>query len=211
MFNHIRNVYCVGRNYGLHAAELGNAVPDKPMIFTKPTHSLVLMEGKRIHVPGDKGDLHYEGELVLHIGKAYEKGMAVDQLVNQMALGVDFTLRDLQNEIKKNGHPWLPAKGFLNSAPLTEFHAFPGLAEVKKRDFTLEKNGEEVQRGNITDMIFDLQGIVEYIGEHYGLGTGDLIYTGTPAGVSKVLNGDMLELRWNGESWGKVKIHLSNN
>ena len=105
MFNSIGNVYCVGRNYGLHAAELGNGVPEKPMIFTKPTHSLVPMEGQIINVPGDMGDLHYEGELVLHIGKSYEKGRAVDQLVDKMALGIDFTLRDVQNQIKKNGHP----------------------------------------------------------------------------------------------------------
>ncbi|HBI05327.1 MAG TPA: fumarylacetoacetate hydrolase [Paenibacillaceae bacterium] len=209
MFNSIGNVYCVGRNYGLHAAELGNGVPEKPMIFTKPTHSLVPMEGQIINVPGDMGDLHYEGELVLHIGKSYEKGRAVDQLVDKMALGIDFTLRDVQNQIKKNGHPWLPAKGFLNSAPITEFHAFPGLEEVKKREFTLEKNEKEVQRGNIQDMIFDLQAIVDFIGLHYGLGAGDLIYTGTPAGVGKVLNGDSLELFWNGQSWGKVSVNLN--
>lgn len=209
MFNSIGNVYCVGRNYGLHAAELGNSIPEKPMIFAKPTHSLVSMEGQTIHVPGSVGDLHYEGEFVLHIGRSYETGLGVEQLVDQMALGIDFTLRDLQNEIKKNGHPWLPAKGFLNSAPITEFHAFPGLEEVKKRDFTLEKNGEEVQRGNIQDMIFDLQAIVDFIGLHYGLGAGDLIYTGTPAGVGKVLNGDHLELFWDGQSWGKICVHLN--
>lgn len=208
MLNPIRNVYCVGRNYRLHAAELGNAVPEQPMIFTKPTHALVSMEGQEIQLPGQVGDVHYEGELVLHIGKYYEQGMTVDELVDQMALGIDFTLRDLQNKIKEKGHPWLPAKGFLGSAPLTAFHPFPGFAEAKTRDFTLVRNGEEAQRGNIQDMIFDLQEMIDFIAANYGLGTGDIIYTGTPAGVSKVLDGDTLELRWNEVSWGKCVIRL---
>jgi len=209
MLHSIRNVYCVGRNYRLHAAELGNSVPEEPMIFTKPTHSLVSMVGQTIYVPGHLGALHYEGELVLHIGRSYEEGLTVDQLVDQMALGIDFTLRDLQNEIKQKGYPWLPAKGFLNSAPITAFHAFPGWEEVKKKEFTLEKNGQEVQRGNIQDMIFDLQTLVDFIGLHYGLGAGDLIFTGTPAGVGKVCDGDQLELFWDGQSWGKFYTKIN--
>lgn len=209
IMNHIRNVYCVGRNYRLHAAELGNDVPDQPMIFTKPTHAVVFMEGQEIQLPGQVGDVHYEGELVLHIGKPYEQGMNVDELVDQMALGIDFTLRDLQNKMKEKGHPWLPAKGFLGSASLTAFRPFPGFAETKTRDFTLIKNGVEAQRGNIQDMIFNLQQIIDFIATHYGLGARDIIYTGTPAGVSKVLDGDTLELCWNEESWGKCTIRLN--
>lgn len=208
MFATIRNVYCVGRNYRLHAAELGNAVPEQPMIFTKPTHALIPMEGQDISLPGTLGDVHYEGELVLHIGKQYEKGMSLDQLVDQMALGIDFTLRDLQNEMKKNGHPWLPAKGFLGSAPITAFLPFPSFAQIQEKDFTLEKNGEEVQRGNSKDMIFNLQEIIDFIAAHYGIGPGDVIYTGTPAGVRKVADGDKLELFWDGKALGSCVIRL---
>lgn len=103
MYESIRNIYCVGRNYGLHAAELGNDIPEEPMIFTKPTHALTPMNGSVIELPGDRGEVHYEAELVPHIGRKYEQGLTVDQLVDRMALGIDFTLRDVQTIIKKRG------------------------------------------------------------------------------------------------------------
>jgi fumarylpyruvate hydrolase len=205
----IRNIYCVGRNYGLHAAELGNAIPDEPMIFTKPTHSVVSIQSQTISLPGDRGEVHFETELVLRVGKDYKQGMKVDELVDGMALGIDFTLRDVQSVIKKKGHPWLPAKGFLNSAPLSEFHAFPGFEAVKQTEFSLLKNGEEAQRGNLNDMIFDLQVIIDFIAKHFGLGEGDIIFTGTPEGVAAVQSGDVLELVWGDESYGKFTISLS--
>ncbi|MCZ8518067.1 MULTISPECIES: fumarylacetoacetate hydrolase family protein [Paenibacillus] len=198
----IRNIYCVGRNYGLHAAELGNDIPEEPMIFTKPTHALTPIDGGEISLPQGRGEVHYEAELVLHVGRAYEPGIAVDELVDRMALGIDFTLRDVQSVIKKKGHPWLPAKGFLNSAALTAFRPFPGFEQVKQVEYTLQRNGEEVQRGNLNDMIFNLQVIIDYIAEHYGLGAGDIIYTGTPAGVAAVREGDRFELLWGDEQLG---------
>jgi fumarylpyruvate hydrolase len=205
----IRNIYCVGRNYGLHAAELGNAVPEEPMIFTKPTHALVSIQGQTVSLPGDRGEVHYETELVLHIGKDYKQGMTVDELIDTMALGIDFTLRDVQSVLKKKGHPWLPAKGFLNSAPISEFHPFPGFEAVKQTMFTLLKNGELAQRGNINDMIFNLQVIIDFIAKHFGLGKGDIIYTGTPEGVAAVRSGDRLELLWGEDSFGEFTIALS--
>ncbi|MDF2962906.1 MAG: hypothetical protein K0S39_4641 [Paenibacillus sp.] len=204
----IRNIYCVGRNYGLHAAELGNDIPDEPMIFTKPTHSLVGIQGQTITLPGSRGEVHYETELVLHVGKAFKPGIRVDELIDKMALGIDLTLRDVQSVIKKKGHPWLPAKGFLNSAPLSEFRPFPGFEAAKQTEFSLRKNGEEAQRGNINDMIFGLQVIVDYIAEHYGLGEGDIIFTGTPAGVAALQSGDRLELLWGEESFGAFTVEL---
>lgn len=99
----IRNVYCVGRNYKLHAAELGNDVPEEPMIFLKPSHAVVRLEGQTLELPQNKGEVHYEGELVLRVSRAYEPGVKVDDLVDQMALGIDFTLRDVQTGIKKKG------------------------------------------------------------------------------------------------------------
>jgi fumarylpyruvate hydrolase len=208
MLKQIRNIYCVGRNYALHAAELGNAVPDAPMIFMKPSHALIEMNGQPIRLPKGLGEIHYEAELVLHIGKTYQSGIRVDDLVDRIALGIDFTLRDLQNELKKKGHPWMSAKGFLRSAPIGAFFSFLGEAETKHTDFSLLKNGVEVQRGNISGMIFNLQVIVDYCAEHYGLGPGDLIYTGTPAGVGSVADGDHLRLQWGNQQAGECTIEI---
>jgi len=205
----IRNVYCVGRNYGLHAAELGNAVPDQPMIFTKPTYSLVAMDGGAIELPGGQGELHFETELVLHIGKAYRPGIRVDELADAMTLGIDFTLRDVQNEIKKKGYPWLPAKGFLRSAPIGAFRPFPGEAAVNSGEFSLLRNGEVAQFGKPSDMIFGLQLLVDFIAANFGLGQGDVIFTGTPAGVAAVRDGDKLELLWGEESFGSFQAALN--
>ncbi|MFT9848214.1 fumarylacetoacetate hydrolase family protein [Aneurinibacillus sp. REN35] len=204
----IRNIYCVGRNYRLHAEELGNAVPTSPFLFSKPTHSLVEANGEAILLPGSKGEVHYEAEVVLHAARSYESGMKVEDVVDQMALGIDFTLRDVQSELKKKSHPWLRAKGFPNAAVLTAFHAFPGVAACREIDFSLLKNGEQVQRGNIRDMLFDMQTIIEFTAENFGLGEGDVIYTGTPAGVGPVADGDKLELRWGDDTWGTCVIRL---
>lgn len=205
----IRNIYCVGRNYGLHAAELGNDIPDEPMIFMKPTHALAPIEGQTLKLPGDRGEVHFEAELVLHVGQNYTAGISIDSLIDKMALGIDFTLRDVQSVIKKKGHPWLPAKGFLNSAAVTEFQPFPGFEEVKQTEFSLQINGAEVQRGNINDMIFNLQVVVDYIAKHYGLGQGDIIYTGTPAGVGAVHAGDQFELLWGATAVGEFTVNLT--
>ncbi|MBR2566095.1 MAG: fumarylacetoacetate hydrolase family protein [Paenibacillus sp.] len=206
MLTNIRNVYCVGRNYKLHAEELGNAVPDEPMIFMKPSHAVVPLDGELLEVPVNKGEVHYEAELVIRIGRDYESGVHVDELVDAYALGIDFTLRDVQTVIKKKGHPWTAAKGFKNSAPITAFQSFPGAAALLEKDFTLKKNGVQVQRGNITNMIFNLQHIVDYVGHHYGLGPGDIIFTGTPEGVGATQSGDVLELSWGDESLGTCTI-----
>ncbi|MFC0216334.1 fumarylacetoacetate hydrolase family protein [Paenibacillus chartarius] len=208
MSDMIRNVYCVGRNYGLHAAELGNAVPESPMIFTKPTYAIVPMDGGAIELPGGQGELHFETELVLHVGKAYRPGASVDELVDRMTLGIDFTLRDVQSEIKKKGYPWLPAKGFLRSAPIGAWRPFPGTAAVEAGDFTLRRNGSVAQHGRPADMIFGLQTLVDFIGTHFGLGEGDVIFTGTPAGVAAVNDGDAFELLWGEEPVGAFRAAL---
>ncbi|MDR6722529.1 2-keto-4-pentenoate hydratase/2-oxohepta-3-ene-1,7-dioic acid hydratase in catechol pathway [Paenibacillus amylolyticus] len=210
MLTNIRNVYCVGRNYKLHAEELGNAVPDEPMIFMKPSHAVVPLNGEAIALPSTQGEVHYEAELVIRIGQNYQPGISIVNLVDAYAFGIDFTLRDVQSVIKKKGHPWTAAKGFKNSAPITEFQAFTDVDSLQKADFTLNKNGEEVQRGNIRNMIFDLQTIVDYVGQHYGLGEGDIIFTGTPEGVGSTVAGDVLELTWNGESVSQCTIVAAN-
>lgn len=205
----IRNIYCIGRNYRLHAEELGNEVPKSPMLFTKPTHSLVETRGQEITLPAGQGDVHYEVEFVIHIAREYQPGMMVEELVDRMALGIDLTLRDVQSQLKQKGHPWLRAKGFRNSAIITPFRSFPGVAACQQIDFSLLKNGEQVQRGNIGDMIFDLQTIIDFTATHFGLGAGDLIYTGTPAGVGAVADGDQLQLIWGEELLGDCSIRFA--
>lgn len=204
----IKNIYCVGRNYRLHAAELGNDVPTKPMIFDKPTHALAEAVGNVIELPGTRGELHHEAELVIHIARPYEAGVTLEQMVDKIALGIDFTLRDVQSDLKKAGHPWLLAKGFRNSAILTPFHAFPGVDALQNTDFSLLKNGEQVQRGKISDVIFDLMTIIAYISDNFGLDQGDIIYTGTPAGVGPIADGDVMTLVWGEENWGQFTAKL---
>jgi fumarylpyruvate hydrolase len=204
----IRNIFCVGRNYRLHAAELGNEVPASPFLFTKPTHALVEACGQDIALPGGRGEVHYEAELVFHVCRPYESGMRVEDVIDRMALGIDFTLRDVQSELKKKGHPWLLAKGFRNSAVVTPFHPFPGVEECHRTDFRLLKNGEQAQRGNLSEAIFDLLTIIRFTSEHFGLAAGDLIYTGTPAGVGPVADGDRLALLWGDETWGEFAVRL---
>ncbi len=202
----INNVYCVGRNYRLHAEELGNKVPAEPLIFLKPSHAAVPLDKAIIHLPQNAGQIHYEGELVLRIARDYVPGMSVEELVDVMALGLDFTLRDVQEDLKKKGLPWTAAKGFKNAAPLTPYIALPEQEELEATDFTVRKNGVEVQRGNVRDMIFSLQKIVEFIASRYGLGKNDLIFTGTPAGVGPVVSGDSFELLWGDRLLGTCII-----
>lgn len=208
MFDTVRNVYCVGRNYKAHAEELGNELPKEPMLFTKPTHALTPMDGSVIAIPGNRGDVHYEAELVLHIGSPFRTGIKAGELIDKMAFGIDLTLRDVQSVIKSKGLPWLPAKGFLNSAPLGGWMPFPGTEALGEKDFTLLRNGETVQRGHVSRMIFDVQTIVDYCAARYGLGPGDVIFTGTPEGVGPVRDNDRFELYWGSEQAGSCTFRL---
>ncbi|MFD1848803.1 fumarylacetoacetate hydrolase family protein [Oceanobacillus bengalensis] len=202
----IKNIFCIGRNYKDHALELGNDVPDTPMVFSKPTHALVKGDGSVISYPNDQGDIHHELELVLYIGNDVEEGFKVDDVVTNMALGIDFTLRDVQSVQKKKGHPWLIAKGFKNSAVITDFWDFPGVETCKETDFSLLCNEETVQHGNIQSVIFDFQTILEYIHEKFGLGKGDIIYTGTPEGVQAITDKDEYVLKWGNEVKGSFTV-----
>jgi len=203
-----RNIYCVGRNYRLHAAELGNEVPTSPMIFTKPTHSVANMIGGDLRLPGSQGSVHYEAELVFSVGKSYEAGIRIDELISAFTVGLDLTLRDVQDRLKAKGHPWLAAKGFRNSAVLGRWLAYPGSAEIEARDFGLRINDREVQRGNVRDMVFGLPELFEFIARNYGLAEGDLVFTGTPAGVGALNDGDKLDVRWNEESLGVLVARI---
>ncbi|HVJ49854.1 fumarylacetoacetate hydrolase family protein [Desulfitobacterium sp.] len=205
----IKNIYCVGRNYRLHAQELNNAIPTSPFLFSKPTHALVEAKGQTIQLPGDQGTVHYEAELVVHMARNYEPSLPLENLIDQMTIGLDLTLRDVQDELKKKAYPWLLAKGFPNSGVLCSWQPFEGLQEMAVHDFTLEKNGQEVQRGNIKDMIFDLPTLLEFTAKHFGLGAGDIIFTGTPAGVGALANEDALVLKWKEEMIGGCRVRMA--
>ncbi|WP_121615314.1 fumarylacetoacetate hydrolase family protein [Virgibacillus halodenitrificans] len=202
----INNIFCVGRNYAKHAAELGNKVPTKPMIFSKPTHSLVHADGKVIPYPADQGDIHHELEIVLYIGKPVSEDSSVDEVVTQMALGLDLTLRDVQTDLKKKGHPWLLAKGFKNAAIYTDFWDFPGVTACAETAFSLRQDGMEVQKGNVKSMIFPFKDLIQYIHKQFGLSEGDIIYTGTPEGVGPISDGETYELVWGEEVKGSFVV-----
>lgn len=205
----IRNLFCIGRNYADHAVELGNKVPNKPMVFLKPTNSLVLADGKKIDYPNNCGEIHYEIEIVLYIGNDVDDGhFSVDEIVTKMALGVDLTKRDVQTELKMKGHPWLLSKGFKNAAIMTDFWSFPGEEGCSEKDFALKRNGNIVQQGNITSMIFSMHHLIKYIHEQFGLKQGDVIFTGTPEGVGPISNGDIFELWWGDKLKGSFGVQM---
>ncbi|MEL7124350.1 MAG: fumarylacetoacetate hydrolase family protein [Bacteroidota bacterium] len=186
-------IICIGRNYEDHAKELNNPVPSKPVVFMKPPSAL-LVNNKPFYYPDFTKDLHYEVELVYKIcknGRHIQPEFA-STYYDQVALGIDFTARDVQAECKKKGHPWEIAKAFDGSAVLSPF--LP-ITEVNRTavEFELHKNGEKVQHGISKDMIFSIDDIVVYLSQFFRLQLGDYIYTGTPAGVGPVQIGDTLE------------------
>jgi len=206
--NQINNIYCIGRNYKLHALELGNEVPESPMVFTKPNHSVVAMDGGTVELPGNVGEVHFELEIVLRVGEGYTPGADIDNIFDAMTLGLDLTLRDVQSKLKAKGHPWLAAKGFKASAPLGKWMAYPGEAAIISQEFTLQRNEEVAQRGCAKDMIFGIKELVRHIESNYGLGPGDLIFTGTPAGVAALRDGDKLQTFWGEEQLGACTVTL---
>ena len=193
-------IFCVGRNYADHAKELNNAIPESPVIFCKPETAL-LKNNEPFFLPDFSNDVHHELELVIKIcrnGKRIEPRFA-GKYYDHISVGIDFTARDLQQKQKEKGLPWEIAKAFDGSAPIGSF--IP-LSELKKKEnihFHLLKNGEKVQEGQSAHMLNSFDQIVSYISTFFTLKTGDLIYTGTPAGVGKVLIGDKLEAFLEGQ------------
>lgn len=184
---------CIGRNYVDHARELGNEIPENPVIFMKPD-TAVLKKGSDFYLPEFSDDVHYELEVVLKISKGgkYISEENAGKHFEEIGLGIDFTARDLQSELKQKGLPWELAKGFDGSAVLSQF--------FKKEDFNLShlnfsliKNKETVQQGNTSVMLFSPEKIIAFVSKFFTLRTGDLIFTGTPKGVGKVMENDVLE------------------
>jgi len=186
-------IICIGRNYGEHAKELDNPVPERPVVFMKPASAL-LVNDKPLYYPEFTRELHYEVEIVLKIsknGRHIQPAFAAGYF-EEVALGIDFTARDLQAQCKARGHPWEIAKGFDGSAVLSPFVSKSRL-NPQAIGFELRKNGEIVQSGNTRNMLFSFEDILVYVSRFFKLQMGDLIYTGTPAGVGPVVVGDVLE------------------
>ncbi len=198
-------IICIGRNYTEHAKELNNPVPSEPLIFLKPD-SAYLQPRKPFFYPNFSKDIHYEGELVLKIGR---NGRHIEQqfahkYYDEFTVGIDFTARDLQKKLKEKGWPWEISKGFDGSAAIGTFIPFPKGEEPIL--YSLRKNGKTVQLGNTKDMIFHFDAIIAYVSQFFTLKMGDLIFTGTPAGVGPIAIGDRYEGYIGEKQVLKVKI-----
>lgn len=186
-------IICIGRNYAEHAKELGNEIPENPVIFMKPDTAL-LKKNTDFYIPEFSQDVHYETEVVIKISKGgkYIQEENAEKYFDEIALGIDFTARDLQSSLKQKGLPWELSKGFDGSAVVSEFFPKEDF-NLNSLNFFLLKNKEKVQDGNTTMMLFSPAKIIAFVSQYFTLRTGDLIFTGTPKGVGKVEENDILE------------------
>ena len=194
-------IFCIGRNYVAHAKELGNEIPDEPVVFMKPKSAL-LQPHTPFYYPEFTNELHYECELVLRISKngKYIQEKFASKYYDAITVGIDFTARDLQNDLKAKGLPWEKAKAWDNSAAIGKWNLLPTIKNKKDINFCLYKNKELVQQGNSGLMIHNFDQIVAYISNFFSVNIGDLIFTGTPEGVGEIVVGDELEIFIEDES-----------
>lgn len=202
-------IVCIGRNYADHAAELGNAVPSEPLFFFKP-ESAVLHKDHPFTIPEWTEDCHYEVELIVRMDRAAKwiDEAHAGRCYTQVGLGIDFTARDVQQQLKAAGKPWEKAKAFDGSAvvsrewiPLTELGG-----DIQDLQFTLLQNGEVVQEGHTGDMLFSVDALIAHVSRYSTWKTGDLLFTGTPAGVGPVQSGDRLEGRLGGRTMFAIEV-----
>ncbi len=192
----VGNIFCIGRNYAAHAAELGNAVEETPLVFLKPTSALSL-EDTPILLPSFSNEVHYETELVVLIGKDGKnicRENALDYVLGY-GIGLDLTARDIQTQAKSKGHPWTLAKGFDQAACVSRFIDAKALPNPNQCRFTMKQNNQIKQEGNTALMLFDIPHLIAYLSKMFTLSAGDLIFTGTPEGVERVNPGDILNLK----------------
>jgi len=194
----VHRIYCVGRNYVEHAQEMGHTGREPPFFFTKPADAVVSVrdgETGTIEYPSLTKNLHHEIELVVAIGKGGRDILAADAVghIWGYAVGLDMTRRDLQNEAKKQGRPWCTGKAFEQSAPIGVLHPIGKTGELTRGAITLKVNGELRQKGDLADLIWNVAETIEHLSAAWTLQPGDLIYSGTPAGVNAVVRGDVME------------------
>ena len=185
-------IICIGRNYVDHIEELGNERPESPVIFMKPDTAL-LKDNEPFYHPDHSNEVHHEVEVLVKIkkeGKSIDPAFA-SNYYDEIGLGIDFTARDTQSKLKSKGLPWELAKAFNGSAPISKFIDKNGF-DLKNLNFRLEKNGEAVQQGNTSLMLWPIDEIIAFVSKYFTLKTGDIIFSGTPKGVSQVRIGDQL-------------------
>ena len=199
----VGTIYCLGQNYPLHAREMKSDVPVIPVVFTKPASSL-LRNGEPILIPPISAQVHHEVELVVALGTGGDK-IPVEKAYSHVlgyGVGLDMTLRDVQAEAKKKGHPWAVAKGFRTSAPVSDILPLSAFGNPHELTLTCAVNGMQRQCGFTGDMVFTIDKIISYLSSIFTLRAGDLIFTGTPEGVGEVHPGDTIEA----SIAGKVRI-----
>lgn len=206
----IQNIFCIGRNYAKHIAELNNATPTEPLVFLKPTSALAV-EGDLITLPSFSNAIHYEAELVIYI-KEDAKNLSEESalsVIGGYGVGLDLTARDLQDQIKERGEPWTKCKGFPGAAIVSTFISADKIKDPTDITFTFKQNGELKQNGHSKMMLYPIAEIIAYLSTVYGLSKGDIIYTGTPEGVGKLAPGDQLTLTLEDQVTANFKVNAS--
>jgi acylpyruvate hydrolase len=194
-YSNVARIFCIGRNYVEHVRELSNMVPTKPVVFIKPVTCLV-KPGEHIHFPKHGKELHHEVEIVVKVGKEgrVRNEEEAPSFISAITIGLDLTLRDVQEELKKKGLPWEIAKAFDQSAPIGDFIPYDQTLDLKNISFGCRVNGIERQRGNSHYMIFSIERLLVELSQIWLLFPGDLVYTGTPSGVGPLKIGDTIEI-----------------
>jgi len=200
-------IICIGRNYADHISELNNERPSEPVIFMKPD-TAVLPKQFPFVIPEFTNDVHHEVEILVKINKV---GKYIDQkfahkYYDEIGLGIDFTARDLQSELKSKGLPWEKAKAFDHSAIISDFLSKKNFSSLENINFELTNNGKVVQRGNTNQMLWKIDEIIAYVSQYFTLRTGDIIFTGTPSGVAKVQPNDVLEGFIEGQQLFRIQV-----
>lgn len=198
---------CIGRNYNNHIAELQNKKPQDPLVFLKPD-SAVLLKNQPFFIPEFSDNIHYEVELIVKINRVgkYISPDYAAKYYDQIGLGIDFTARDLQQELKQKGLPWEKAKAFDGSAVIGNWVSKSNFKNIDQLSFGLKKNGRLVQSGNSQQMLWNIDELIAYVSQYFTLKIGDVIFTGTPAGVGAVAAGDTLTGYIEKEEFFSVKI-----
>jgi len=200
-------IICIGRNYTDHIKELSNQKPEEPVVFIKPD-SAVLPKEQDFYIPEFSNEIHYEVEVLVKIkkvGKHIDKKFA-NKYYDEIGLGIDFTARDLQSKLKEKGLPWEKAKGFDGAAVIGNWVSVAKFKDVNDLNFSLLKNDEEVQKGNTSLMLWKIDELISYVSKFFMLKKGDIIFTGTPAGVGKIRANDYLSGVLEGQELFTVKI-----
>jgi 2-keto-4-pentenoate hydratase/2-oxohepta-3-ene-1,7-dioic acid hydratase in catechol pathway len=200
-------IICIGRNYADHISELNNERPTEPVIFLKPD-SAILPNKNPFVIPAFSNDIHHEVEVLVKIcrvGKHIDAKFA-HKYYEEIGLGIDFTARDVQSKLKEKGLPWEKAKAFDHSAVIGSFMSKKNYTSLENINFELKSNGTTVQEGNTSLMLWKIDELIAYVSQYFTLKIGDIIFTGTPKGVAKVTEGDVLEGFIEGKSMFKIQI-----